>query len=293
MDAMQGTARTLPVTLGAVASIGVLLIDAGKLTLEDSERVFRYQKERGLRFGDAAVKLGLINEHDIQDVLARQFDFPYLRPGQGRLSADVVAAYAPFSRPVEGLRALRRQLMLRWFAADQPNRVLSVISAGRGDGRSFMAANLAVVFSQLGERTLLVDADMRNPAQHTLFGLQGSQGLSTILAARSDLGAIQQVELLGDLFVLPAGPIPPNPAELLEKPTFRQLLEEVGSRFDIVIVDTPAAAIGPDAHAICIKTRGALVVARTGASRIDEVKAMVEQFGADGGVIVGSVLNNR
>jgi chain length determinant protein tyrosine kinase EpsG len=292
---IQAAARTLPATRGAgmVPSIGVLLIDAGKLTLEDAERVFRYQKEKGLRFGDAAVKLGLVNQQDIQDELARQFHFPYLRPGQGSLRPEVVAAYAPFSRPAEGLRTLRSQLMLRWFAADPPNRVLAVVSAARGDGRSFIAANLAVVFSQLGERTLLIDADMRNPMQHSLFGLNGSQGLSTILAARSDLGSVQRVELMNDLFVLPAGPIPPNPAELLEKPIFRQILEEVSSRFDVVILDTPAVAFGPDAKSICIKAKGALVVARTGASRIDAVKVMVDQFSADGATVIGSVVNNH
>ncbi|MGC5317045.1 CpsD/CapB family tyrosine-protein kinase, partial [Escherichia coli] len=78
----------------------------------------------------------------------------------------VVAAYNPFSKQVEALRALRSQLMVRWFDIDGKHKALSIVSPASGEGRSFIASNLAVVFSQLGERTLLIDADMRQPCQH-------------------------------------------------------------------------------------------------------------------------------
>ncbi|MES1987320.1 MAG: chain length determinant protein tyrosine kinase EpsG, partial [Pseudomonadota bacterium] len=99
----------------ADSSIGKLLLDLGKIKPEDAERILRLQKAENIRFGDAAQKLGLITEADIKQVLSLQFDYPYLQPNQGQFSKELVAAYKPFSKQVEALRALRSQLILRWF----------------------------------------------------------------------------------------------------------------------------------------------------------------------------------
>ena len=98
-------------------SIGAILIDTGRLSAENAERILRLQKEQGKRFGDAAIELGLLNEDDIRFALSSQFDYPYLLAGDNSLSQELVAAYKPFSPAVEQLRALRSQLMLRWFDA--------------------------------------------------------------------------------------------------------------------------------------------------------------------------------
>ncbi|RZL30450.1 MAG: chain length determinant protein tyrosine kinase EpsG, partial [Rubrivivax sp.] len=143
--------------------MGALLLDAGKLTPEDFERVLRMQNETGIRFGEAAVRLGLVGEDDIQQVLARQFAYPYLQKGQAGLSPKLVAAYQPFSPQVEALRAIRSQLMLRWFARGR--RALAIVGVDPDDGAALFAANLAIVFAQLGEQTLLVDANLRAPRQ--------------------------------------------------------------------------------------------------------------------------------
>jgi len=100
----------------AESNMGTLLLDAGKLTPEGAERALRMQKDLGIRFGEAAVRLGLVSEDDVQEALARQFAYPYLPKGQAHLSPRLVAAYDPFSPQVESLRAIRSQLMLRWFA---------------------------------------------------------------------------------------------------------------------------------------------------------------------------------
>ncbi|MDQ6680114.1 MAG: chain length determinant protein tyrosine kinase EpsG, partial [Pseudomonadota bacterium] len=166
----------------ATRSLGGILIDSGQLTVEDAERVLALQKEQNLRFGAAAVQLGLLTEADIQYALSRQFAYAYLRKGPGDkkpVSDELVAAYQPFSPRVEQLRAIRSQLMLRWFDKAESRQVLTVVGASRYDGRSYLAANLAVVFSQLGERTLLVDADLRSPRQHELFHLENKVGFST------------------------------------------------------------------------------------------------------------------
>jgi receptor protein-tyrosine kinase len=214
-------AMTDKLDTGAGRSIGAILIDNGRLTPDAAERILKLQKEQGLRFGDAAIQLGLLSEADIQQALSRQYDYPYLMPGDERVSEEVVAAFKPFSPIVEQLRAVRSQLMLRWFDAEIGHKTLAVVSASRADGRSFTAANLAVVFSQLGERTLLIDADLRNPSQHQLFRLENKLGLSSLLAGRAELAeAITRIPGLIDLSVLPAGATPPNPQELLARPVF-------------------------------------------------------------------------
>ncbi|MEO8079028.1 MAG: chain length determinant protein tyrosine kinase EpsG, partial [Caldimonas sp.] len=185
---MKNGVATLSGPPRATRSLGAILIDGGQLKPEDAERVIHYQKEKNLRFGEAAMRLGLISEADIQFALSRQFAYAYLRrvPGEARaLSDELVAAYQPFSARVEQLRAIRSQLMLRWFDRAEERQVLTIVGAERGEGRSYLAANLAIVFSQLGERTLLVDADMREPRQHFLFHLENQIGLSTLLAGRS------------------------------------------------------------------------------------------------------------
>ena len=154
---MKTAVSMLGSTPRATRTLGAILIDSGQLTPEDAERVLQYQKQHNLRFGEAAVRLGLISEADIQFALSRQFAYAYLRktPGEARpLSDELVAAYQPFSPRVEQLRAIRSQLMLRWFDRAEERQVLTVVGAERGEGRSYLAANLAIVFSQLGERTL-------------------------------------------------------------------------------------------------------------------------------------------
>ncbi len=272
--------------------MGVMLIDAGRIRPEDAERILRHAKERSLRFGDAAISLGLVKSEDIQQALASQFDYPYLRSGDSRVSRDVIAAWAPFSSQVEALRALRSQLLLRWFTGEPKRKSLAIVSAARGDGRSHIAANLAVVFSQLGERTLLMDADMRSARQHELFGVSNSVGLSTVLAERGGLEAIQRVPAFMDLSVLPAGPTPPNPLELLGRGTFSNLMEDVGSRFDVVIIDTPPAAQGSDFQLVLSKGSGALLVARRNRTGVNECGALVDAVTAASATLVGSVLND-
>src|SRR5450830_1639547 len=202
----------------AGTSIGGLLLESGKITPEGAERVLRMQKELGIRFGEAAQRLGLVSEADIQQVLARQFNYPYLPRGTGNFSDKLIAAYEPFGQQVETLRAIRSQLMLRWFA--RGHKALVVVSINADDGAAIFAANLAVVFSQLGEQTLLVDANLRKPRQHEVFNLTQRQGLSDVLAGRADMGAVTRIESFVDLSVLGAGTLPPNPQELLSRDGF-------------------------------------------------------------------------
>jgi protein-tyrosine kinase len=268
--------------------IGVMLLDSGKLTPEGAERVLRMQKELGIRFGEAAMRLGLISEADVQQVLARQFAYPYLLKGESALSPKLVAAFEPFSAQVESLRAIRSQLMLRWFARGR--RALAIVGADPSDGASIFASNLAVVFSQLGEQTLLVDANLRGPRQQEVFALKPGQGLSDVLAGRADLDVIARVGPLVDLSVLPSGTLPPNPQELLSREGFRNLNAQLESRYDIVLYDVPPFASGVDAMAVASRAGGVLLVARKDHTRMAAIAHMAEQLGEAGAEVVGSVV---
>jgi receptor protein-tyrosine kinase len=291
---MKTAVSMLGSTPRAARTLGAILIDGGQLLPEDAERVLQYQKQHNLRFGEAAVRLGLISEADIQFALSRQFAYAYLRktPGEARpLSDELVAAYQPFSPRVEQLRAIRSQLMLRWFDRAEERQVLTVVGAERGEGRSYLAANLAIVFSQLGERTLLVDADMREPRQHYMFLLENQIGLSTLLAGRSREEAIVRIPDLAGLSVLPSGPTPPNPLELLNRLNFDEFMIQVKGAYDVIIVDTPAMASGEDAAMIAVRTGAALAVARAGSTSVASFTDLVQGLMDAGVAVVGSVLN--
>ncbi len=270
-------------------TMGRILLDQGKLSALDAERVMSLQKEKGLRFGEAAIELGLIGEADLQQVLARQFDYPYLLPGEGSFSPELVAAYAPFSPQVESLRALRSQLMLRWFVPG--HKTLALASAQPGEGASYLAANLAVVFSQLGERTLLIDANLRNPGAGALFNLGGGKGLSDILAERADLSAIQRIPSFVDLSVLPAGTLAPNPAELLSRSNLIDILATLGGDYDVILLDTPAAQIASDFQTVAARAGGAIIAVRKHHTRISEVAGIKDMIAAAGAEVVGAVIN--
>jgi len=270
------------------ARMGVMLLDSGKLTPEGAERVLRMQKELGIRFGEAAMRLGLISEADVQQVLARQFSYPYLLKGESALSPKLVAAFEPFSAQVESLRAIRSQLMLRWFARGR--RALAIVGADAKDGASIFASNLAVVFSQLGEQTLLVDANLRGPRQQEVFALKAGRGLSDVLAGRADLDVIARVGALVDLSVMASGTLPPNPQELLSRDGFRNLNAQLESRYDIVLYDVSPFASGVDAVAVASRAGGVLLVARKDHTRMAALSHMADQLGEAGAEVVGSVV---
>lgn len=272
--------------------IGSILLAAGKLKREDLERIVAYQTKHRVRFGEAAVRLRLVNARDLQLALSEQFDYPVLAPKTTSLSRELVAAFDPQSRTAEALRALRTQLMLRCVDADPPRRSFAVASAGRREGRSFLVANLAVVFSQLGERTLVIDADLRGPRQHRLFDVPNESGLSTVLAGHVRGEVVCAVPGFLSLSVLPAGATPPNPQELLGRGRFRALLREAAPDFDVVLIDTPPATAGSDGQLIAARADGAILLARGDHTRLDSLRQLAEQLRAVDTPILASILND-
>jgi protein-tyrosine kinase len=298
MKATMEQSNVIPVSGGTIMprserSIGTILIHAGKLSSESAEKIVQLQRAEGLRFGDAAIQLGLLTDADIELALARQFDSPYLVRGDSKVSEQLIAAYAPFSVQAETISALRSQLMLRWFDTAGEGRALAVVSADRREGRSFIASNLAVSFSQLGQKTLLIDADMRNPDQHTLFGIDNRSGLSAMLSGRGAADTvIHRIRGLPGLSLLPAGVQPPNPLELLSRPLFPQLLSDLALEFDVIILDSPAMSAVSDAQNIAVRAGSALIVARRNASRTATVRSAAGALNDTNTTVVGSVFND-
>src|SRR5258708_37710838 len=241
---IEGSTRVIAREDGRLGSI---LVEEGKLGAGGIEQVLELQRIEGLRFGEAALRLGLVTADDLRGAVAKQYGFPHLLPGSGSVSGELVVAYEPFHPRAEELRALRTQLLIRWSNAEVRQRMLAVVSPGPGEGRSYVAANLAVVFSQLGERTLLIDADLRTPRQHRIFNIPDRIGLSAVLCGRADRCAVVPVPEFGTLSLLPAGACPPNPQELLLRPAFATLLEQLRTEFDVILFDTPPATSYPGA----------------------------------------------
>jgi receptor protein-tyrosine kinase len=275
-------------------SIGEILVASGRLRAEDAALVMARQRQHKQPFGDAAIALKLVSRADVDYALSRQFDYAYLQERDQTLSTQLVAAYQPFSRVGENLRAVRSQIMLRWFSSNPLHKVLAVVSPNKGDGRSFIAANLAVVFSQQGERTLLIDADLRAPAgqgQAALFKLGYGLGLSSILAGRAGLEIARPVPGLPGLSVLPAGAIPPNPQELLGRLAFMQMLSAASQEFDVVLIDTPSGANFADADIVSSRAGAALMVARKDQSATPGIKQLAQRLQQCDVAVLGSVLN--
>ncbi len=272
------------------SNIGKLLIAAGKLTEQDVERITQEQREHRLRFGETALRLGLAKEEDILRALARQFEYSCLPVASEGLSSELIAAYQPNSNQGEALRALRSQLMLRWFGGHR--KALALTSTQHEDGSSRLAANLAIVFSQLGERTLLIDANLRNPSQHQLFGLDNQLGLSSVLAGRIQYSeAITRIKSFANLSILCAGAVPPNPQELLSRASFAQMLETVGQQYDIVLCDTSPALDNADAQIVVARVGCCVLVVRRHQTRMAQALRIKEQFAATGAELLGVVMN--
>lgn len=292
---MNAATQNLDVPQANTRSIGNILLGTGRLQAQDLQRILDAQQQHKTSFGEAAIALKILSKTDIDFALSKQFDYAYLQEGQSDFSPQLVAAYKPFSRVGENLRAVRSQLMLRWFNSDPQHKVMTVVSAGKGDGRSFIAANLAIVFAQQGQRTLLIDGDLRadpQRSQQALFKLDKGVGLSGILSGRTTLDVAQPVAALPGLTVLPAGAQPPNPQELVGRAGFAQLLQLACAQFDVILIDTPSSGDYSDGEIIAARAGAALMVARRNQTLVPATKELGTRLQEGGVALVGAVLND-
>ena len=270
--------------------VGQALVDIGRLSADDTRLIQDYQARTGTSFADAGISLGLLDVEDLRAVHAAEFGQVLLTQDSG-VAEEVIAARDPDAPAVEHLRSLRTQLALRWFEGREQQSALAIVSPGSGEGRSWIAANLATLFAQTGKRTLLIDADLRRPRQHALFGISAHNGLSAILAGRAGLDCLTDIPGIPDLTVLPAGVVPPNPQDLLSRPLFQRLINALRSRYDVILLDTPAASCGADAETVAARAGGALMVACRDVSSVPALTSLCDHLGRFGVSVTGAVLN--
>ncbi len=288
--ALEQSSPTESGTTGERA-IGHLLRRRRPLSDAQIDQVLEHQAHAGLRFGEAAVALKLVSQEDVTWALFQQFHYPYA-PGGFTRNRELIVAADPFCPAAEAFRELRSVLNLSNGNRERSGQALAVISPNSGDGRTFVAANLAIAFSQLGRRTLVIDADMRRPRLHRCFGVPNHTGLSALLSGATEERVIRRVLDLPNVYVLPVGTAPPNPLELAESKAMDRLLAEVNGSFDQIIVDTPAVECGADARVISSKCAAVLTVCRKGRTTQKSLQAMIRWLQIGDARLAGMIMND-
>jgi protein-tyrosine kinase len=275
---------------GEDTRLGARLVQLGRLAPIDVQRIAQAQSKSTMRFGELAVKLGLVSRADVADALALQFNFPSV-PDWARRS-ELLVATTPRSGVAEAVRTLRTQLALHWMNKRQ-TLCLAIVSADRGEGRSFIAANLALAFAQINERTLLIDMNLRQPRQHEIFRVGNRYGVTSLLNGRDSGREIQRIEGYSSLYLLTSGPAPPSPQELLTARSLTPTLERLRKQFDIVLVDTPAWQCGADAQMIASQTGDALLVSAPQLATRQSTDQLLAALRRVGVSIAGAAVNQR
>lgn len=204
---------------------------------------------------------------------------------------DLITLANPKSPISEQYRTIRTNL--EFTSIGQKLQMITVTSASNGEGKSTTAANLAVVYAQLGKRVLLIDCDLRKPTAQFTFNLSSQAGLSTILVGRISLERAIQQTGVERLSLLTAGPIPPNPTELVASEQMVELLDEVRRQYDIVILDAPPMMQVADARLLAKIADGTILVIGCENSERQLVVKAKEQLERTGTHMLGLVLNKR
>jgi capsular exopolysaccharide synthesis family protein len=230
-------------------------------------------------------------EDDVQDItgaplLATVTQMSGLKPGSGQ----VYTMTQPSSSAAEAMRLLRTNIGFASASSEIDRLVVS--SPGPGEGKSTIVANLGVVMAQGGRSTAIIDADLRKPTLHRIFGVPGDQGVTTLLTNPEVPWQEHAAKVaLPGLFLIPSGPVPPNPADLVSSERFRQLIANVLQDVDLVIIDSPPILSASDSLAIAAHADGLLLIAQSGRTRSDTLRHAARSINQGGVRLVGVVLN--
>ena len=274
--------RRRMVGLGLLLGLGVgLVLAVGRTRLDQAVRRPGQLRDAGYPVLGVIPDVTRLIEDDFGgaervEVRGREFD------------ARLVTLISPMASAAEAFRGLRTSV--QFARPDAVVQTLVVTSASPGEGKSTVASNLAVVMAQAGRRTLLVDADLRRPRVHALFGTARTPGLTDAIATPAQVAPLQ-VDEEGLLHVLPAGTLVPNPSEHLGSKAFRDLLDRFRGAFDVVVLDAPPVMAATDAVLVSTQTDATLLVAAAGKTKDFELEYAVEQVQAVGAHATGVVLN--
>ena len=197
--------------------------------------------------------------------------------------------HRPKSPGAEAFRGVRTALYFSTGGA--AHKVIQVTSPAMGDGKTTLAANLAVSIAQSGKKVLLIDADFRRPRLHAVFGLSVKTGMASVLAGEAGLDEAVQTTPVPGLLVLPCGPYPSNPAELLTSPRFKEALDELRQTYDYVLIDTPPVLAVTDPCVVAPRVDGVLLVIRISQNARPAAERAKEILGTLGANLLGVVVN--
>lgn len=205
--------------------------------------------------------------------------------------ANLVTLVDPRSAAAEAYRTLRTNLM--FSSVEHPIHTLLVTAAARGEYKSTALANLAVTFAQAGNKTIIVDADLRRPSQHSIWGLPNDRGLTTMILEESALASPPLLDTeVEHLQVLPAGPLPPNPADVLSSQRMGEIIGTLKARAAYVLFDSPPVLAVTDAALLGTRVDGVLLAVRAGTTRRDHALRAREALERVHVRVVGAVLTN-
>ncbi|HSC66578.1 MAG TPA: polysaccharide biosynthesis tyrosine autokinase [Cellvibrio sp.] len=277
--------------LATSTKMGPMLVATGKLSPKDLNMILATQKKHGLRFGEAALKLGLVNADDINAILAEQFAYTQTPAASSKFDRRLSALFQPDSAQAEAMRSLRSELMLRYFNPQQ-NRSLALVSAEDAAGIGLTTANLAISFAQLGARTLLIDSNLRSPQINQLFSLhEHAPGLSDWIADRTAV-VPTPIETVRSLWVLPAGTRAPNPQELLSSRQYQDRLESLVQNFDVTLISTAPMDGNRDAQLVAAQAGAAILVAHAHITRTKALIAIGNRLRELGVRLLGTALRD-
>lgn len=211
-------------------------------------------------------------------------------PAKGEdFERDTFVIDFPKSTMAESCRSIRTNLI--FMGSEQPLRSILVTSAGPREGKTTASVSLAAVMAQSGSLVVLIDGDLRKPRLHKVFGLDGGLGLSSLLTGEASLDEVIQTTRVPNLFLIPCGSVPENPAELLQSDRFRDLISELTERFGMVVFDSPPLVPVTDAAIIGGAVDGVILVARSGSTGREMIARAVDLLRGVNANLLGVVLN--
>jgi len=272
-----------PVPIFVVAAFLGLLVGLGMAYLtEMSDQSFRTPEELRRRLG-----LPLIGHIPFFQPKAPA---PGISAAESpQLNPALCAANQPKSREAEAYRVVRTSLF--FSSRGGGHKVIQVTSPDVGDGKSTLVANLAVSIAQSGKTVLVIDCDFRRPRMHKLFDVKATHGLASVMMGAAELSDAIQASAVAGLSVLPCGPIPNNPAELLTQPRLKELLAQFRANYDFVIVDTPPLLAVTDPSVVAPHVDGILLtvrISKNGRPHAQRAKEILATLGAN---VLGVVVN--
>jgi len=287
-----------------------MLVDRHAISPDTAATIRRIMETERVQWSVAAAMSGMLTPEQIEQALMWSeqrraegsgdsiFERALKRP-KGQLVArtggsvvkpgpQLLLAHDPYNPHGEKIRSLRTELLL---LADSATMFLAIVSSGSAEGRSALAAELAIAFGQLGRRTLLVDADMRKPSQHLLFQTSNDYGLAESIEGRQT-AILHSVENVPAMSLLTAGNASSNPLELLSDRQFDRLTDSWRRQFEFVIIDTPPVSQYSDGLTVATLAGRVLLVSRSVATSFKDMKEMLRRLALTRSQILGAVINN-